>query len=288
MKVYQLILPWLLLLLVGCMPQAELEPAAPEAARTTPTGAALERVTETAGDESVAVSTPVQPVTVDLGDITPQTPAAGELIVQPRPGVPDMLQQLIEEATRDLSQQLNVSHEDIVVEEALAVDWTDSSVGCAEPGMGYLTVITPGYWIVLKVAGKAYYYHADTRGHLILCPEEWSTPPPGWAQQRPPLVIQPKPGAPDTMEKLLDSVKDDLSRRLGVNRQQINIRETQRVEWSDSSLGCPEPDMSYLMVITPGYRIVLEVAGREHYYHADENEYFVYCPQSQPPPALDQ
>jgi hypothetical protein len=285
---YRAILLWAIFLLVSCAPQVELEPAAPEGGLGPPALAPVEQATGEADEKEGDVAEPVFPVTVDLRDLTPVTPAARELIVQPSPGVPDPLRQLVEEAIRDLSAQLNVEREDIVVEEALAVDWRDSSVGCPEPGMGYLTVITPGYWIVLKVGSEAYYYHADTRGRLVHCPQEWSTPPPGWSQPSPPLVIQPKPGAPDTMEKLLDLIKQDLSRRIGANRDQINVVESQRVQWPDSSLGCPEPDMAYLMVITPGYRIVLEAGGQEHYYHTNDNDYFVYCPESQPPPALDE
>jgi hypothetical protein len=287
MILYRLILVAAILLLVSCAPQAALEPAVPEAGETIPALAPVATATEAATEESV-VGTPVKPVTVDLSDIKPGTPAARELIVQPSPGVPDMLRYLIEEATNDLSQQLSVSPDAIVIEEALAVEWPDSSLGCPEPDMAYLTVITPGYWIVLKAEGKEFYYHADTRGRLVFCPEEWSTPPPEWSRESSPLIIQPKPGAPDTMEKLLDKVKDDLSRRIAASREEINVVETQRVQWSDSSLGCPEPGMSYLMVITPGYRIVLRVAGQEHYYHTDENENFVYCSKSQPPPAVDQ
>jgi hypothetical protein len=288
MILHRLILLAAIPLLIACAPQVELEPAAPEAVETTPALRPVPTATEVSSEEEVGIGRPVEPVTVDLSDITPQTPAARELIVQPSPGVPGMLRHLIEEASDDLSEQLNVSRDTIVVEEAVAVDWPDSSLGCPEPDMAYLTVITPGYWIVLKVAGTEYYYHADTRGRLILCPEEWSVPPPERRQEELPLVIQPRPGAPDDMEKLLDKIKDDLSSRLSVGREAIKVVETQRVQWRDSSLGCPEPGMAYLMVITPGYRIVLEVNGQEHYYNTDENENFVYCPSSQAPIPLDE
>jgi hypothetical protein len=33
-------------------------------------------------------------------------------------------------------------------------------------------------------------------------------------------------------------------------------------EFNDSSLGCPEPGMSYLQALTPGYRVVVEAEGR--------------------------
>jgi hypothetical protein len=33
-------------------------------------------------------------------------------------------------------------------------------------------------------------------------------------------------------------------------------------EFNDSSLDCPEPGMSYLQVLTPGYRVIVEADGR--------------------------
>jgi hypothetical protein len=279
MNVYRIIMTLALLLLIGCAPQAELEPAAaPEGARET----VLQPVPE-------ATSEPVAPVTVDLSKITPVPAEEGELIVQPQPGTPGILPSLIERATDDLRRQLNVSRQAIVVKEATSVNWRDSSLGCPEEDMGYLTVITPGYWIVLEVAGKSYYYHADEAGNqLILCPEERATPPAAGAlESSPSLIIQPMPGSPDSLNNLLADVQNDLSGRLNVSRAQIRVLTTQKVEWSDSSLGCPEPDMSYLMVITPGYRIVLEAQGQEHYYHSNESGHFVYCRDSQPPPSPD-
>ena len=41
------------------------------------------------------------------------------------------------------------------------------------------------------------------------------------------------------------------------------------VEWNDSSLGCPEPDMMYAQVITPGYRLVFEYQGQQYEYHTN-------------------
>ncbi len=42
------------------------------------------------------------------------------------------------------------------------------------------------------------------------------------------------------------------------------------VDWSDASLGCPEPGQVYAQVITPGYRVLLEAAGKEYEVHTDQ------------------
>jgi hypothetical protein len=55
------------------------------------------------------------------------------------------------------------------------------------------------------------------------------------------------------------------------------------VEWSDSSLDCPQTGMEYLQVTTPGYRIVLQVNNQSYEYHTNRDAYFVYCVDQAPP-----
>ena len=60
----------------------------------------------------------------------------------------------------------------------------------------------------------------------------------------------------------------DLAARLGVDEASIVVVDEQEVEWPDSSVGCPQPGMDYLQVITPGRLIILEVGGTRYEYHA--------------------
>jgi len=61
--------------------------------------------------------------------------------------------------------------------------------------------------------------------------------------------------------------RETLARELGVGAGAFVVRTVEAVEWSDTSLGCPEKGMSYAQVIVPGYRVVLEHAGRAHHVH---------------------
>jgi hypothetical protein len=56
---------------------------------------------------------------------------------------------------------------------------------------------------------------------------------------------------------------------LGVAPEEVTVVSVEPVEWSDGSLGCPQPGQMYVQVITPGYRFVLEVAGRRYEVHTD-------------------
>lgn len=86
------------------------------------------------------------------------------------------------------------------------------------------------------------------------------------------------------LQILINRTKEDLANRLSIAVEEIVLAEITEVEWSDSSLDCPQPGMSYLQVVTPGYRILLQVNDRFHEYHSNEDSFFVYC-ESQSPPA---
>ena len=58
----------------------------------------------------------------------------------------------------------------------------------------------------------------------------------------------------------------DLKARLGEEVGSVSIVLAESVTWSDSSLGCPEPDGVYLQVLTPGIRVVFNREGQEYDY----------------------
>ena len=83
--------------------------------------------------------------------------------------------------------------------------------------------------------------------------------------------------ADQEVQNLIELTTQDLAARLGVSLAEISVVEAMPVEWSDSSLDCPQEGMSYLQVITPGYRIVLQANSQAHEYHTNQTGYFVLC-----------
>ncbi len=79
----------------------------------------------------------------------------------------------------------------------------------------------------------------------------------------------------------------DLASRLGISEAQVRVVSIEAVEWPDSSLGCPQPGMDYLQVITPGFRILLEAQGERYPYHADQEANVVYCPAMTGGPGME-
>jgi len=86
-----------------------------------------------------------------------------------------------------------------------------------------------------------------------------------------------------TLQNLIDRAKDDLSTRLEIDVSAITLLSAEAVNWSDASLGCPQPGMVYAQVITSGYLIVLEAAGVNFEYHAGRSTEVVYCKNPKPP-----
>lgn len=79
---------------------------------------------------------------------------------------PDM----INLAVKQLATDIGVPEGQIQVISYAQTEWPDSSLGCPKPGMSYLTVITPGYRVLLKAADKQYEYHTNLKGMVIRCP----------------------------------------------------------------------------------------------------------------------
>jgi hypothetical protein len=55
----------------------------------------------------------------------------------------------------------------------------------------------------------------------------------------------------------------------GLATQRIRLVSVETVRWSDSSLGCPQPEQTYAQVEIEGYRIVLMAGDREYIFHTD-------------------
>lgn len=85
---------------------------------------------------------------------------------------------LIQQAIADLSQRLNIAPESIQVLEARSVTWPDGSLGCPQPGMQYIQVLTDGTYILLNAEGKDYAYHSGRSRAPFLCQIKYKDPYP--------------------------------------------------------------------------------------------------------------
>jgi hypothetical protein len=99
-------------------------------------------------------------------------------------------------------------------------------------------------------------------------------------REAPTATAAPEPTAvalPPGAEQVVRLIKRDLAQRLDLAPDTIQVVSVEAVEWSDTSLGCPQPGLMYAQVITPGFRVVLEAEGEAYEYHADAGRSLVLC-----------
>jgi hypothetical protein len=85
---------------------------------------------------------------------------------------------------------------------------------------------------------------------------------------------------PPELTGLIDRMIGDLAERLGTDESAVTIVATEEVVWSDSSLGCPQPDMSYAQVVTDGMRVILEANGNFYDYRSGGTGDPILCVQA--------
>jgi len=109
-------------------------------------------------------------------------------------------------------------------------------------------------------------------------------PPAGGTSAAPPTSSAP-PGVP---QALIDRAMAEL--RAGADRPAggVTLAAAQAVNWPDASLGCPERGKSYIQVITPGYRIVLQAGAQQYEFHsgADAGSRLARCSGTGAPPPV--
>ena len=92
-----------------------------------------------------------------------------------------------------------------------------------------------------------------------------------------PHVGSAAPGSDHTVDASQDPAakKRDLAiararetlRSAGVDPSLLTVTSAEPVTWPDSSLGCPQPGIQYLQVLTPGYRVELHGAQGDYLVH---------------------
>jgi hypothetical protein len=88
-------------------------------------------------------------------------------------------------------------------------------------------------------------------------------------------------------QQLMEAVVDEAAFLGQVGLGDVRIVRAEAVTWSDASLGCPEEDMMYAQVLTPGYWVVLEAGGQQFDFRASETGTPRLCPEGQGQPPLE-
>jgi hypothetical protein len=76
---------------------------------------------------------------------------------------------------------------------------------------------------------------------------------------------------------MIQLAKESLARKLKISEDQIYLFSAEAMIWPDASLGCPQSEIVYAQVQTPGFQIQLEAIGQSFSYHTDTVERVILC-----------
>lgn len=98
---------------------------------------------------------------------------------------------------------------------------------------------------------------------------------PGALNRVEPTVMAPVSG--EVPGSLLEEITHDLSERLNIEIEKIEVIKAEAVVWNDGSLGCPQPGLFYTQALVNGYWLILEVDSIAYDYRASDRGYFTLC-----------
>lgn len=164
-------------------------------------------------------------------------------------------EQAITLAKQTASKHFEVPLEQLRVQQVQALDWPDSSLGCPQPGMMYLQVITPGFKVELTTGQDLYPVHiGGTRA--VVCVRAAGN------------ASAPKAQAAQAKIELLRRARERLAAMLKVDITNIQVH-TIRAGPSDTQPVCGGDARA---APTTGKRVALEYAGRRYEYREDSDE----------------
>ncbi|MDQ3856177.1 MAG: hypothetical protein M3281_07270 [Chloroflexota bacterium] len=198
------------------------------------------------------------------------SPGDGAPVGTPATVSPDRIESA---AIEILARQLGVDPSGISVSSVVPKEWSNSALGCPEPGKAYAEVLSPGFLVRLASGGRTYEVHTDAVGKGLVCDRPSARGGPASTATREDGVSDPD------QKRAFDASRRELARRTGSSPGEVELVSVEPKEWSDTSLGCPSPGKMYAQVITSGYLVTLRVQGREYAVHTDKGGRAVVCDQ---------
>jgi hypothetical protein len=200
-----------------------------------------------AATEPEAVVPTVEPTVAALPEATPLPETVPPLGT---PLTDDAAEAIVVAARAYLAGEMGVAEGEIEVVSATAAEFTDSCLGLGGPAESCLQAITPGWLVMLSVAGTSYELHTDTTGAQVRLAGAGSS-------------------APSDPDAATAAAVAALAQELGVAESEIEVVSLEGADFTDSCLGLGGPEESCLQVITLGWLIQLGAGGQTYEVHTD-------------------
>ncbi|GAB5490594.1 MAG: hypothetical protein Phog2KO_08090 [Phototrophicaceae bacterium] len=177
----------------------------------------------------------------------------------------------------DLAMHLDIPTNRIQIVSVSASRWGATTLGCnGNPQTSDEITIrnildaeqVEGYNYVLIVGNTLYEYHTDNTTRYIRCDQQETVSGE--------VLIAVDPLASETFR----GVQLLLASELDLSTRRVLLVDMQPVTWTDTSLGCPQPEQTYTETTIQGYHIVVTVADELYIYHSDSNTVYP-CPLEQ-------
>lgn len=230
-------------------------------------------------DAPTQVLIPALPTATPIPIRPTETPAPilapADVVVPTVTTVPESLEPIIQQIVADLAAALRIETDAVQVVRIQSTFWMTSSLGC-DLENAPANERGAGYQIILWANNNFYDYHMDEAGTRFVRCE--AVNPTAAATLAVGIVLELDPVAAELALLAQQRVAETLD--LPVRR--IHIVSVRAVRWTDSSLGCPQPDQSYAQAEIDGYRIVVSAGEREYAFHSDFDR-LILC-ESEPLP----
>lgn len=107
-----------------------------------------------------------------------QTPGATEMPNDTEPPAVEVPQAILDQILDDAADRTGVPRDELQIERAEAVTWSDGSLGCPEPDQFYIQVLVDGYWVEVGAGDEVLDYRGSGQD-FRLCPPGQGQPPTG-------------------------------------------------------------------------------------------------------------
>ena len=156
-------------------------------------------------------------------------------------------------AIATVAEFLSIEPDRVTVVSSAAQDFPDSSLGCPQPGMSYLQVITPGHRVLVEADGRRFDVRvAGTRGRIC--------------HRRKPAGDSANAAR---VPELLSRARADLAQRLALDPDAVQVAQIAAWQPGNDLPGCKPTCADGVRPC--GYQISLTAAGRNYGYFASDD-----------------